>query len=74
MMKIRIIVVSFASKVKRWIQCSFECYEDRLNLCEAGVIVLDSSYEVWRGMSALRQIKQAHPEVPIIFLSVQRSD
>jgi AraC family transcriptional regulator len=55
-------------------QCSFECYEDRLNLCEAGVIVLDSGNEVWRGMSALRQIKQAHPEVPVIFLSVQRSD
>jgi AraC family transcriptional regulator len=55
-------------------QCSFGCYEDRLSLCEAGVIVLDSGNGVWRGMSALRQIKQAHPEVPIIFLSVQRSD
>ncbi len=61
-------------KGKKVDKCSFECYEDRLNLCEAGVIVLDSSYEVWRGMSALRQIKQAHPEVPVIFLSVQRSD
>jgi AraC family transcriptional regulator len=58
-------------KVER---CSFGCYEDRLSFCEASVIVLDSGNEVWRGLSALRQIKQAHPEVPIIFLSVQRSD
>ncbi len=55
-------------------QCSFGCYEDRLSRCEAGVVVLDSGSEVWRGMSVLRQIKLTHPEVPVIFLSDQRSD
>jgi len=55
-------------------QCSFGCHEDRLSRCEAGVIVLDSGSEAWRGIYALRQIKQTYPEVPIIFLSDQKSD
>jgi len=61
-------------KGKRVEQCTFGYYEDRISLCEADVIVLDSGCEVWRGMLALRQIKQAHPDVPVIFLSDQSSD
>jgi AraC family transcriptional regulator len=53
-------------KVER---CPFKDCVDSINRWKADVMMLDCGYQVGSGLSALRQIKQARPDVPIIFLT-----
>jgi AraC family transcriptional regulator len=60
---------------------SLQIKEERLELCalnnaldclvreKAEVVVLDCGYRVWTGLSTLSQIKEAYPDIPVVFLT-----
>ena len=48
---------------------SFEYGMDAISGFQADVVVLDSGCHPWSGLSVLRQIRNDHPEVPVIFMT-----
>jgi len=48
---------------------SFEHGIDAINGFQADVVVLDSGWHLWTGLSVLRQIRSGHPNVPVIFMT-----
>ncbi len=47
---------------------------DLVKQAKAGVVLLDCGQRVWTGLTALRQIKQACPDVIVLFLTDQGSE
>ena len=60
---------SLTLKNEQIVVCGFRDSLERIRREKADAVVLDCGFRVWTGLSTMREIKEIHPNLPVVFLT-----
>lgn len=60
---------SLSLKGEKIIVCSLKDSMEHIRQGKADAVLLDCGYRVWTGLSTMREIKELHPAIPVVFLT-----
>lgn len=54
--------------------CALKDGLERLSDQKADIVLLDCGHRVWTGLSTMKELKERHPHVPVVFLTAESSE
>jgi len=60
---------SLSLKGEKIVICSLRDSMEQIRQGMADAVLLDCGYRVWTGLSTIREIKEMHPAIPVVFLT-----